>query len=101
VSSHVPVDDATKELSDADVDAVIDEVLAMPDLTVEDANAPPSAPSGPPPGVSRPIGDDAKDEFKPSSASKPEVYSNLSVREEPQTDADDLASRFAALKKGP
>ena len=69
-SLHAPSDDATKELSDADVEAVIDEVLAMPDLTVEDATAKPSAPSGPPPGVGQPISD-KEVELESSDASDP------------------------------
>ena len=106
-SLHAPSDDATKELSDADVEAVIDEVLAMPDLTVEDATAKPSAPSGPPPGVGQPISD-KKVELESSDASdpaKPKAYPKPSAPEEqrgpPTADADDLAGRFAALKKGP
>lgn len=93
----------TRDLSDADVDAVIGEVLAMPDLTtIDDEIAAPSAPR-PPPGVGKSLSASEATANAPKEMKAPKETSAPEVRGEPcQTQgegADDLARRFAALKK--
>ena len=107
VPSHSSIDGVTKDLSDAD--AVVEEVSATPDLVADDAEEPKVL--GPPPGLGQTStiedGKNRDDEpfTEPSlpSAPKPEEATpKPSAEDKPKPKPkpeDDLAKRFAALKR--
>ena len=76
--SHSSIDDVTKDLSDADVDAVVEEVLATPDLVADDAEEPKVL--GPPPGLGQTEASDAAAVLPgvPSHSSIDDVTKDLS-----------------------